>query len=187
MARKIITLSTVFALTLVAFAADASAGCGGGRRSHHYHHNYVRPVTVVRPIVHHHVVRPQVAIAAPPIVAPEPQYPVVPSGSTLTIPANFLGNQPGSVLMVFDNIKLPVQVNNWTMTGVTVTLPPMAIKDSVLIRLDVLLPHGKLGLTQKIRVTAPAPVVLHPTAPTSPLPTNPALQVQNNASALLGG
>jgi hypothetical protein len=118
--------------------------------------------------------------------APVPQYPTVPSGSTLTIPANFLGNQPGSVFMVFNNIKLPVQINNWTMTGVTVTLPPMAIKDSVVIRLDVILPHGKLGHTQKIRVTAPAPVVLHPTAPTSPLPTNPALQVQNNASPLLG-
>ena len=186
MARKIITLSAVFTLTLIAFVADASAGCGGGRRTYH-RHTYVRPVTVVRPIVHHHVARPQVAIAAPPIVAPEPQHPVVPSGSTITIPANFLGNQPGSVLMVFNNIKLPVQINNWTMTGVTVTLPPMAIKDTVVIRLDLLLPHGQLGHTQKLCVTAPAPVVLHPTAPTSPLPTNPALQAQNNASAMLGG
>ncbi|MDG2380462.1 MAG: hypothetical protein P8N76_02205 [Pirellulaceae bacterium] len=186
MARKIIALSTLFALTFAIFAADASAGCGGRRRSYHHHHNYVRPIRFVQPILHHHVTPPQVAIA-PPIVAPEPQFPVVPSGSTITIPANFLGNQPGSVLMVFNNIKLPVRINNWTMTGVTVTLPPMAIKEAVLIRLDVLLPQGQLGRTQKIRVTAPAPVVLHPTAPISPLPTNPALQAQNQAAAILGG
>jgi hypothetical protein len=54
----------------------------------------------------------------------------------------------------------------------------MAIKEAVLIRLDIILPHGQLGNTQKILVTAPAPVILHPTAPTSPLPTNAALQVQ---------
>ena len=91
-----------------------------------------------------------------------------------------------SVFMVFNNIKLPVQINNWSMTGVTITLPPMAIKTMVVIRLDIVLPNGKLGHTQKLNVTPPAPVVLHPTAPTSPLPTNAALQAQTNPAALLG-
>ncbi|MCP4189184.1 MAG: hypothetical protein GY768_01005 [Planctomycetaceae bacterium] len=186
MTRRIITLTTLSALTFAIFAADASAGCGGRRHSYHHHIRHIRPTRVVRPIVHHRVAPPQVAIA-PPLLAPEPQFPMVPSGSTITIPANFLGNQPGSVLMVFNNIKLPVRIDSWTMTGVTVTLPPMAIKESVVIRLDVLLPQGQLGRTQQIRVTAPAPVVLHPTAPTSPLPTNPALQAQNQAAAMLGG
>ena len=174
MTRRIITLSIVSAVVFTCLITDAFAGCGGGscyrptyRRA--YHHTYVRPVVN---LVHQ---------APPVIVAPpqrRPNFPTVPSGSTITIPANFLGAQPGSVFMVFNNIKLPVQINNWTQTGVTVTLPPMAIKEAVLIRLDIILPHGQLGNTQKILVTAPAPVILHPTAPTSPLPTNAALQVQ---------
>ncbi len=84
-----------------------------------------------------------------------------------------------------NNIKLPVQVSNWTQTGVIITLPPMAIRDTVLIRLDIVLPHGQVGHTQKLYVTPPAPVVLHPTAPQSPLPTNAALQA--NAPQNLGG
>jgi len=80
--------------------------------------------------------------------------------------------------MVFNDIKLPVQVNSWNESGVTISLPPMAIRESVLVRLDIVLPDGRLGHTQKLYVTAPAPVVLHPVAPTSPLPTNAALQAQ---------
>ena len=126
------------------------------------------------------IVRPTVQVVQPPVVAPPPEVvlPSVPAGSTLTIPANFLGNEPGSVFMVFQDIKLPVQITAWNMTGVTITLPPMAIKEVVRIRLDVVLPDGRLGHSQKLNVTAPAPVVLHPVAPTSPLPTNAALSLQ---------
>ena len=106
---------------------------------------------------------------------PPRELPTVPAGSQLTLPANFLGPQPGSVLMVFSDIKLPVQVDRWDTTGVTITLPPMAIKDAVVIRVDVVLPNGKLGHTQELRVTAPAPVVLHPVSPAPPLPTQPTI------------
>ena len=93
--RTIIALAAVFTLTFAALATDVMAG-GCGRRAYHHHRTYVRPVyvqPVVRPVIHH---APPVAVAPAPI----PQYPTVPSGSTLTIPANFLGNQAGSVFMV---------------------------------------------------------------------------------------
>ncbi|MCA9200614.1 MAG: hypothetical protein KDA87_23905, partial [Planctomycetales bacterium] len=95
---------------------------------------------------------------------------------------NFLGPAPGSVFMVFKDIKLPVQIVNWSNESITVTLPPMAIRHDVRIRLDVILPHGQVGLQKLLVVTPPADVVLHPTAPQSPLPTNAALQ----AAGLLG-
>ena len=183
MTRRRILLAALVALFASSFAHMAVAGCGGGGYRRVYrHHHYVRPVTVVhRPTI----IKP-VHVAPPIQVAPRPSHRTVPAGSSLTLPANFLGEHPGSVFMVFNNIKLPVQINNWSMTGVTITLPPMAIKTVVVIRLDIVLPNGQLGHTQKLNVTPPAPVVLHPTAPTSPLPTNAALQAQTNPAALLG-
>ena len=145
------------------FASDASAGCRSG-----YGYGYRYTTAYAARAVYH---APPVAFAE----LPQEQLPSVPVGSTITLPANFLGPHPGSVLMVFNNIKLPVQVVNWTNEGVTVTLPPMALRHPVKIRVDVVLPHGKLGLRQRILVTPPADVVLHPVAPTSPLPTNAAL------------
>ena len=103
----------------------------------------------------------------------------MPAGSTITLPANFLGEQLGSVFMVFENIKLPVKIHDWKTTGVTITLPPMAIKDAVVIRLDIVLPNGNLAHKQMLRVTKPASVIIHPTAPTPQLPTQAALAETN--------
>ncbi|MEZ6119600.1 MAG: hypothetical protein R3C28_23945 [Pirellulaceae bacterium] len=183
MTRSKLITAIVLSFTLATMAANSWAGCGGRSsyyRATNYQTHVVRPVhvqhtVIAQPIVKQ-VVQPVVQVAAAPV---EPQFPEVPAGATMTLPGNFLGNNPGSVFMVFKDIKLPVQVQNWTMTGVTITLPPMAIKDAVLIRVDVVRPDGSLAHSQKLRVTAPAQVILHPTAPTSPLPTNAALQTQS--------
>lgn len=194
MNRRNLLTAIVFSFTLAAAAANSWAGCHGSSRSYYrpsYSHtnvvrhvNYVQRSVVAQPVVQQvvqQVVQPAIQVAAP----VQPQYPEVPAGSTMTLPGNFLGDQAGSVFMVFRDIKLPIQIQNWTMTGVTITLPPMAIKDAVLIRVDVVRPDGSLAHSQKLNVTAPAQVILHPTAPTSPLPTQAALQAQlpNNDTA----
>ncbi|MEZ6118867.1 MAG: hypothetical protein R3C28_20180, partial [Pirellulaceae bacterium] len=191
---RILTV-VIFSMTVSGMAANSWAGCGGAKKyvkaavrihnhlarttSHVHTTHVVRPVhvqqTLIRQPVVEKMVQPVVQIAAAPV---EPQYPEVPAGATLTLPANFLGEQAGSVFMAFQDIKLPVHIQNWTMTSVTITLPPMAIKDAVLIQVDVVRPDGSVAHSQKLRVTAPSPVILHPTAPTSPLPTNAALQSQ---------
>ncbi len=183
MTRSIISFTTLIA-TLVATLAPPAQACG--TRYRHSSYSAPRAVRIVRPVT---VVRPTVvaqSAVAPAYVAPPENLPTVPTGSQLTLPANFLGQQPGSVFMVFNNIKLPVQIDRWQNTGVTVTLPPMAIKDAVDIRVDIVLPTGKLGHTQKIRVTAPAPVVVHPVRPTSPLPTQAALSISSQPMASQG-
>ncbi len=194
MFRRITLFASLFCVSLAGFASDANAGCGSGRR-YSIRSSYRPTVRYVRPQVHN-VVRAQpktivhnVVQHAPPkvVVAPspvKPQLPTVPAGSTLTLPANFLGSQPGDVFMVFNKIKLPITVQRWTPTGVTITLPPMAIKTAVEIRVDIVLPNGTLAVTRHLRVTKPASVVLHPTAPTSPLPTEAAIQQQNGPQPL---
>ena len=156
-----LAIASVFAVTTL--TSEAHAGCYSG---YGYRHAY--PVTYARPLVQH----------APPVMfadLPQEQLPSVPVGSTITLPANFLGPHPGSVFLVFNNIKLPVQLANWTDEGVTITLPAMALRHPLKVRIDVVLPHGQLGLQQPIIVTPPADVILHPVAPTSPLPTNASL------------
>lgn len=195
MFRRITIFAVLFSVSLAGATTNVHAGCGGGRRfspSFRPALRFAQPrvQTIVRPVVHvqrptvihqpivHNVVRPVLRTVAAPL-PPRPQLPTVPAGSTMTLPSNFLGTAQGDVFMVFNNIKLPIKIQRWEPTGVTITLPPMAIKTAVEIQVDIVLPNGRLAASRRIRVTKPASVVLHPTAPTSPLPTQDAIQTQN--------
>ena len=182
--RQAAVCSLAVAATLIA-ANSSLAGCGGGHYRGGYHNYYARyraPVVrhVVRPVVH--VARPVIAVAPPiaPIgIAPRPigivpQLPSVPAGSTLSLPGNFLGPVAGHVFLVLNEVKLAAQIVSWSPNGVTITLPPMAVKRPTPARLDVVLPHGQTISNVKILLTPPAPLVIHPTPPASPLPTGPA-------------
>ncbi|MCA9198751.1 MAG: hypothetical protein KDA87_14480 [Planctomycetales bacterium] len=136
----------------------------------------VHPPVVVERIVEPVVVAP---IATPAV----PQIPTFPAGATLALTANFLGEQTGSVFLVFDKIKLPVAIQAWTNNGVTVTLPAMAIKEAVQVRLDVVRPDGSLGMSQTLRITCPAPVIVHTPGAASPLPTRAALSAGSPGSS----
>ena len=181
--RQAAVCSLAVAATLIA-ANFSLAGCGGG----HCRSSYSRNYSHYRAPVVRHIVRPVVHVAPPVIVAPPvapiaiaprpfgivPQLPSVPAGSTLSLPGNFLGPVAGHVLLVLNEVKLPTQIVSWSPSGVTVTLPPMAVKQPSPARLDVVLPHGQTISKVKILLTPPAPLVIHPTPPASPLPTGPA-------------
>ena len=157
-----LALALTFALTLVAISVDtADAGCRRGYRIRRY-----------APVIHHHhrvVHKPAVAAIVPP--PPAANLTEIPAGSVITLPGNFLGIAPGHVFLVIDTVKLPCEIKDWKPNGVTLCLPPMAIKVPRPARLDVVLPHGKVGNAVKILMTPPAQVVLHPSLPQSPLPT----------------
>ena len=165
---KITAVLTVAVAAVITSADSADAGCRGG-------YGYGRvcryPVRqVYRPVIRHRVVQP--AVAAPlPAEPAGPQLTEVPVGSILTLPGNFFGTEPGHVFLVFKSAKLPCVIKDWKPNAVTLALPPMAIKHAQAARLDVVLPHGQLGHEVKILLTPPADIVLHPTAPQSPLPT----------------
>jgi hypothetical protein len=75
---------------------------------------------------------------------------------------------------VLNDVKLPAQIVAWSPNGVTITLPPMAVKQPSPARIDVIMPQGQVINKVKILLTAPAPLVIHQSAPASPLPTGPA-------------
>ncbi|MCA9214256.1 MAG: hypothetical protein KDB27_14390 [Planctomycetales bacterium] len=174
MSRQIQVTVVLFSVLFAGFASEANAcgGLGRFRSSFRPTIRYSQPVVRVQPqtVVRH--TQKVVVVPAP----KRPELPTVPAGSTLTLPANFLGQQPGDVFMVFNKIKLPVKVLRWQPTGVTIVLPPMAIKTAVEIRLDIVLANGNLAASRQVRVAKPASVVLHPTSPVSPLPTQAAIQ-----------
>lgn len=102
-----------------------------------------------------------------------------PAGSTLTLPCNFLGPEAGSAFLVFNDIKLPVCIDNWQETTVTLTMPPMTLRRPLRVSIDVVTPHGKLVIRKPLLITPPADMILHPAAPRPPLPTNAALMQSN--------
>ncbi|MEZ6120261.1 MAG: hypothetical protein R3C28_27325 [Pirellulaceae bacterium] len=153
-------------------AVSSSSNVRTYSRSYSQPH-YVRPAsptTVHPPVVVERIVHS--AVVAPPVAS---QVPTFPAGATLSLSANFLGEQPGNVFLVFDKIKLPVAIQTWSNESVTVTLPAMAIKEAVRVRLDVVRPDGSLGMSQSLRITSPAPVIVHAPGAASPLPTQTAL------------
>ena len=195
--RQAVVCTLALAVVVVA-ANTSSAGCGSGRYRGRYRHytSYRAPVVhrVVRPVVH---VAPRFVVVAPPIapvpvIAPKPipapaQLPSVPAGSTLSLPGNFLGPVAGHVFLVLNEVKLPAQVVSWSPNGVTVTLPPMAVKQPSPARLDVIMPHGQVINKVKILLPRPAPLVLPPTSPASPLPTGPAQAPVQAGAPQVGG
>lgn len=162
MIRTSVLLSLAVAVVAVS-TSTASAGCRRYRRSYYPRHTVVH--RVVKPVV----VQPRVVHP----VKPSPQLPSVPAGSTLTLPGSFLGPQAGHVFLVLNEVKLPAKIENWNPNGVTITLPPMAVKQPTPSRLDVILPQGKIARRIKILLTPPSPVVLHNRGIASPQPTAP--------------
>ncbi len=171
MSRKTtLTLSLVAAVAFAAFAINDAHACK--RRYSGYTKNYYyRPAVKKVAVVHTQKVQTQHVVVTEPKVV-EPELPTIPAGSTITLPANFLGNEQGNVFLSFSNIKLPVKVLKWDNNSVMMTLPSMAIKQPLRLSLDVVKPNGDLAHTQQIRMTAPPALIVHPSSPSTPLPIN---------------
>ena len=164
------TLFAVVALLVVStIAQSANAGCG--TRSYGYRSIIHHPVRVVHSqvVVHRPVVvtRPQI-IHKPILAAACPQ---VPTGSKLTLPANFLGPHPGHVFLSVQGTKLLANIIAWSNSSVTFQLPPMAVVAPLHASLDIILPHGRLAKRTRILLVAPPQLLIHDSSPQPPLPT----------------
>ncbi|HAY83186.1 MAG TPA: hypothetical protein DCY79_25550 [Planctomycetaceae bacterium] len=163
MFKSPILLAIATLLTVSTIAQSASAGCGTRRYSY--------PVRVVhnRVVVHRPVVVTNPPIIRQPLLAPT--CPQVPTGSRLTLPANFLGPHAGHVFLSVQGTKLPANILAWSNTSVTIQLPPMAVAAPLPASLDILLPHGQLAKRTRILLVAPPQLLIHESGPQAPLPT----------------
>ena len=79
----------------------------------------------------------------------------VSAGSSLRLSGNRFGSESGSAFLVFGKVKLPVQIDDWQKTNVTVTLPPMILRDAMKVRVDVVTPAGRLAIRKSLWMTPP--------------------------------
>ena len=171
MSNRIKLIVVFVALVAVSLSANmAFAGCNSGRGGHHVGFRFHHPQRLaVKPAVHHHrvVVRKPLVVHQPlvvhkPLIQPvAPPLPQVAAGSSLTIPANFLGPQPGHVFLSLGATKLPCQILSWKPESVTITLPPMGIAAPQKACLHILMPHGQVMKRVDFLLTAPPEIILH--------------------------
>jgi hypothetical protein len=107
-----------------------------------------------------------------------PQYDLrraeAPSGSRLTLFANFLGQQPGVVLFELNGTSTPCKVIDWKPQSVTIELPRLGLNEPKNAAIVVVLPDGRIAKTFRILFVAQPEVVVHQESVPQPMPPAPA-------------
>lgn len=85
----------------------------------------------------------------------------LPSGSTITMFANFLGNAPGFVLVKIDEVSLSCKVMEWKPNRVTLELPQLGLKDPQAATLSIVLPDGRVVQQFSVDLVPPQRIVVH--------------------------
>jgi hypothetical protein len=104
----------------------------------------------------------------------------IPAGSRITLPGNY-GSQMGAVYLVINGIKLPMVVEQWNESGITLTLPVMQLTAAQQVKLEIVKADNTqlasmdvtLNPTPKVIVLDQPTVVPSQTADVAPdAPTN---------------
>lgn len=82
----------------------------------------------------------------------------IPVGSRITLPGNY-GPQPGKVYLVLGAVKLPIMVEQWDETGITLTLPNVQIDSNQVVKIEIAPANN--GQVASLDITLnPAPKVI---------------------------
>lgn len=104
-----------------------------------------------------YVVSKPVIVEVPIIVNQVEQLPEVQVGATITLPAQTLGDQAGVVMLRVGDITLGAMVNEWTNTGVQLTLPMVGLEQPKRAEIVVLLPDGQVAMTVPVKLIPAVP------------------------------
>jgi hypothetical protein len=119
----------------------------------------VRRVVQLRPVVTETVT--EVRITTP---APQPKavhrYEIS-AGATISVLANFLGQEPGYVTLHVGGTVLQADVLKWESNRVLIRLPAMGVEEPRDARLSILLPSGETAKSLNILLINPDEIVVH--------------------------
>jgi hypothetical protein len=86
----------------------------------------------------------------------EPERAKVPTGSTIKLDAQALGDKPGVVRLKISNLAMPVEVVEWSADSTKVRLPKLDVAGSMNAELEVLRADGTVAATNAISLTTGA-------------------------------
>lgn len=146
-----IKVAALSAIVISSFCgSDADAGCF--RR---YTPTYTKSTTVV---VNTIAVKPVVPVVVQPAVIKRIS---VPSGSTLTLKANFLQDEPGQAVLFIEGLAMQCEIQAWSNTQVTVKMPTVGLAGSHHATLKLFKPDGSVGKSYNMLVNQPSDVIVH--------------------------
>jgi hypothetical protein len=77
----------------------------------------------------------------------------VPTGSTIKLDGQSLGDEPGVVRLKISNVAMPVEVVEWTADSTKVRLPKLDVSGSMNAELEVVRADGTVAATNAISLT----------------------------------
>jgi hypothetical protein len=80
----------------------------------------------------------------------------VPTGSTIKLEGQSLGEKQGVVRLRISNVAMPVEVVEWTADATKVRLPKLDVSGSMKAELEVVRADGTVAATNAIELTTPA-------------------------------
>jgi hypothetical protein len=120
-----------------------------------------------------------------------PQYDLrraeVPSGSRITLFANFLGKEAGCVMLQLAGTSTPCNVVQWKSESVTVELPKVSLAEPKNVEVVVILPTGRIAKTFHLLLVNQPDVMVHQDTVPQPQPPAPGAQACSFATSTTGG
>jgi hypothetical protein len=98
----------------------------------------------------------KIEAAATTATVAEPERAKVPTGSTIKLDGQSLGDKPGVVRLKISNMALPVEVIEWSADSTKVRLPKLDVAGSMNAELEVLRADGSVAATNAISLTTVA-------------------------------
>jgi hypothetical protein len=125
------------------------------------------------------------------VVQATPQYdvrrPEVPSGTRITLFANFLRKEQGVVMLNLNGTSTECHIADWKPESVTVELPRLGLARPKLAEIVVILPDGRIAKTFRILLVAQPDIMVHQDTVPLPMPAAPSAEPATYATPVDGG